>query len=188
MLGDDPARRPAAWSSHLDLGPASDSWSGFFHCDLAARRYFDKGYLTAAEAGTLSSLPDRLRTLLNASEARLLHMGDIMHNGNLIVDPQTRRIIAVIDFVASMAGDPRWELAWVDYYFRQDPSAIKPFDMASFRAAYGTDHDPDDLLGRFYLLAILLFEKLLFFDPASPRGRWGIETVKRILSSFEGKS
>ena len=163
-------RGPTVRTSHA----VSNTWAGWFHCDLAARRYFDKGYLTTAEADTLSSLPQRLRPLLDAAQPRLLHNGDIMHNGNLIVDPLTRRIVAVIDFADSMVGDPRWELAWMDYYFSQDPTAIKPFDTDRFRAAYGTDHNPDDPLGRFYLLAILLFEKLLFFDPASPRGRWAV--------------
>jgi hypothetical protein len=50
-----------------------------------------------------------------------------------------------------------------------------------FRAAYGTTHDPHDPLGRFYLATILLFEKLLFYDPASPRGRWAIRTVRDLL-------
>jgi hypothetical protein len=187
MLGDDPGNRPLTWHHHPDLGPTSESWSGLFHCDRAARRYRDKGYLTAGEADVLASLPEQLRPVLDAAELRLLHMGDIMHNGNLIVDPQTGRILAVIDFADSIAGDPRWELACFDYYFSQDRSAAKPFDMDRFRAAYGTHHDPDNLLGHFYLLAILLFEKLLFFKPDSPRGRWAIETVKRILSSFEGQ-
>lgn len=187
LLGDDPAKGPPR-PNCPDLGPTSDSWSGFFHCDHAARRYFDKGYLTAAEADVVTSLPDQLRPLLDGARPRLLHMGDIMHNGNLIVDPRTRRILAVIDFADSIAGDPRWELAWFDYYFAQDPSASKPFDMERFRAAYGATHDPDDPLGRFYLLAILLFEKLLFFDAASSRGRWAIRAVKELLASFEGET
>ncbi len=185
LLGDDPGNRPRAWSHHPDLGATSESWSGFFHCDRAARRYREKGHLTPAEAEVVESLPETLRPLLDAANPRLLHMGDIMHSGNLIVDPKSRRILAVLDFAESMVGDPRWELAWFDYYFCQDPFAVKPFDMPRFRAAYGTNHDPDDLLGRFYLLAILLFEKLLFVDPACPRGHWAIETVKRILSSFK---
>ncbi|MBM4079110.1 MAG: hypothetical protein FJ278_05365 [Planctomycetes bacterium] len=58
--------------------------------------------------------------------------------------------------------------------------------MTRFRSAYGTDHDPAGRLGRFYLAAILLFEKLLFFDPSSPKGRWAINTVKSILDTFDG--
>jgi hypothetical protein len=87
-----------------------------------------------------------------------------------------------------MAGDARWELAWVDYYFTQLPFGRVPFDMARFRAAYGTNHEPDDSVGRFYLLGILLFEKLLFLDPASSRARWAIDTVKSILDTFGGVS
>jgi len=182
LLGDDP---PASRSSALpDCGPVSDTWVGFFGCDCAARRYFDKGYLTRREADALASLPDLLSDELNQAGRRLLHMGDIMHNGNMIVEPGSGRILAVVDYVESMAGDPRWELAWVDYYFGQYPFAPRDFDMARFRSAYGTDHDPEDRLGRFYLAAALLFEKLLFFDPASPRGRWAIDRVKQILAQF----
>jgi hypothetical protein len=57
--------------------------------------------------------------------------------------------------------------------------------MSRFRSAYGTDHDPRDEIGRFYLLAILLFEKLLFFTPHSGRGQWAIHTVKALLRSFQ---
>ena len=179
FLGDDP---PADASPALrDCGPVSDTWAGFFNCDRAAKRYFDRGYLTEREADVLASLPDRLSAELDGVEPCLLHMGDIMHNGNLIVDSASRRILAVVDYVESMAGDPRWELAWVDYYFEQYPFERAPFDMDRFRAGYGTDHDPNDARGRFYLVAVLLFEKLLFFDPASPRGRWAIDTVKSIL-------
>lgn len=183
LIGDDLANRPAV-CGHPDLGPVSDTWAGWFHCDLAAKRYFDKGYLTIAEADALSSLPQRLSPLLDAAQPRLLHNGDIMHNGNLIVDPLTRRVVAVIDFADSMVGDPRWELAWVDFYFRHYPFYDVTFDMDRFRAGYGTCHDPDDPLGRFYLLGILLFEKLLFFDPSSSRGRWAVEKVKDILGWF----
>ena len=43
-LGDDP---PAThFRSHPDLGPASETWAGFFHFEDAARRYFANGMLT----------------------------------------------------------------------------------------------------------------------------------------------
>ena len=106
-----------------------------------------------------------------------------MHHGNMIVDPDTGRILAVLDYVEATAGDPRWELACVDFYFDQYPDKA-PFDMERFRAGYDARHDPTDSLGRFYLLAILVFEKLLFFDPASARGRWAIQTVKSALAGF----
>jgi aminoglycoside phosphotransferase (APT) family kinase protein len=120
---------------------------------------------------------------LARAEPRLLHMSDIMHNGNLIV--REGRIVAIVDYVESMAGDPRWELAWFDYYFATLPFDRAPFDMARFRAAYGTDHDPQDDLGRFYLLAILVFEKLLWLDSNSEQGQWAIETVKDMLRTHE---
>ena len=182
LLGDDPAHRTS--SSHPDLRATSDSWLGFFDCEAAARRYLDRGYLDCREAVTLASLPERRQGAFPDLGARLLHMGDIMHHGNMLVGPHGE-ILAVVDYVESTAGDPRWELAWVDYYFSIYPFDRRSFDMDRFRAAYGTDHDPDDEVGRFYLLAILLFEKLLFFSPQSARGRWAIHCVKRLLREVQ---
>jgi Phosphotransferase enzyme family len=114
----------------------------------------------------------------------LLHLGDVMHHGNLLLDARGR-IAAILDYVESTAGDPRWELAWFDYYFT--PSEREPmgrFDLVRFRAAYGTDHDPSDLPGRFYLIGILVFEKLLYYDPASQRGQWAIGALKEALRTI----
>jgi len=181
FLGDDPPS-PSSFS-YLDIGPVTDSWAEFFHFDRAARRLFDKGYLSRSEADALASSPQRLREELDRAEPRLLHMGDVMHHGNLLVD-QRGRIVAILDYVESMAGDPRWELAWFDYYFAALPFASASFDMARFRAGYQANHDADDRLGRFYLLAILTFDKLRWFDPSSQKGRWAIETTKGILSAL----
>jgi hypothetical protein len=161
----------------------SETWEGFFHCDRLARRYRDAGYLSECEADTLVSLPETLQRLFSGVEARLLHMGDVMHNGNMLVDANGK-IVAILDFVESMAGDPRWETAWVDYYFSDYPFSPPHFDMRRFRAGYGADYEAKDELGRFYLLAILVFEKLLFFKPDSERGRWAISTVKRLLAEL----
>ena len=151
FLGDDLQKRSFTPFPHL--GPFSDSWSEFFHCDQAARHYFDKGYLDRREADILASLPRRLHDVFSQAPSRLLHLGDIMHNGNMILAPESGRILAVIDYVESTAGDPRWELAWMDYYFDQFPFDRSPFDIARFRAAYGTDYDPEDSLGRFYSIS-----------------------------------
>ena len=182
LLGDDIGQR--TFASHPDLGPTSDTWLGFFHCDGAARRYAAMGYLDEGEARTLTTLPIRLQSTFANVQARLLHMGDIMHHGNMLIGPGGH-IQAVVDFVESVAGDPRWELAWIDYYFSVFLHSRLSFDMSRFRAAYGTDHDPHDEIGRFYLLAILLFEKLLFFTPDSRRGQWAIHTVKALLRSLQ---
>ena len=180
LLGDDLAARSFTW--HSDLGPVSDTWSGFFHCGRAAQRHFDSGILNRSEADILSNLPGCLSGELDLATPRLLHMGDIMHNGNMIVDSASRHILAVVDYVESMVGDPRLELAWVDYYFLQLPSNRVTFDMDRFRAAYGTDHDPDDPLGRFYLAVILMLGN--YSGPASPRSRWSVDTMKSILRDF----
>jgi aminoglycoside phosphotransferase (APT) family kinase protein len=181
FLGDDPRQR--TFSLH-DLGPTSATWSGFFHCDRVARLYLERGYLDRAEAQLLATLPERLAPELDRAKPRLLHLGDLMHNGNLILEPRTGRIRAIVDYVESMAGDPRWELAWIRYYFSDYPFARASFDLARFWTGYGAEYGSDDPLGRFYLAAILLFEKLRFYDPASARGRWAIGTVKSILREF----
>ena len=178
-LGDDPSNRTFSYTP--DLPPTSRTWSGYFRFDLAAKRFRDKGYFDRRQADVLASLPDRLSGELDRAQPRLLHMGDVMHHGNMILHPRTGRILAVLDYVESMVGDPRWELAWLDYYFSQCPFNGALFDMARFRAAYGTNHDPDDPVGRFYLAAVLLFEKLLSAKPDEPPGRWAIETVKDII-------
>jgi aminoglycoside phosphotransferase (APT) family kinase protein len=181
FLGDDLARRTF---SLPDLGPTSTRWAGFFHCDRVARLYLQKGYLNPDEAEILSSLPDRLSDELSHVERRLLHLGDVMHNGNLIVDPGTGRIRAILDYAESTAGDPRWELAWIRYYFADYPFERSTFDLDRFWDGYGAEYGSNDPLGRFYLAAILLFEKLRFYDPESARGRWAIETIKNILRDF----
>ncbi|HLZ07779.1 MAG TPA: aminoglycoside phosphotransferase family protein [Chloroflexota bacterium] len=181
FLGDNLEQRTFALP---DLGPTSLSWGEFFHCDVVARYYINKGYLDLPEAEILSTLLARLRNELGRAETRLLHMGDIMHNGNLLVETGTGHIRAILDFTESMAGDPRWELAWIRYYFADYPDERPTFDLARFWAGYGAEYGSDDALGRFYLAAILLFEKLRFYDPASPRGRWAIATVKSILRGF----
>lgn len=182
VLGDDLTHRTS--SSHSDLRATSETWLGVFDCEAAARRYAGSGYLDRRQAAALARLPAQLHDAFPDLEPRLLHMGDIMHHGNMLVGPQGE-ILAVVDYVESTAGDPRWELAWIDYYFGMYPFDRRAFDMDRLRAGYGTAHDPDDEVGRFYLLAILLFEKLLFFSPDSPRGRWAIETVRQLLSGFE---
>jgi hypothetical protein len=179
LLGDDP---PCTSHLYPDLGPTSESWMEFFHFDRAAQRYFDKGYFDRREADLIAMLPERMAGVLNGVEPHLLHMGDIMHHGNMILNRDNGRILAVVDYVESMAGDPRWELAWVDYYFSQYPFERMSFDMERFRFGYGATHETDDAVGRFYLVAILLFEKLLFFKPDSPRGRWAIEKVRNNLA------
>jgi hypothetical protein len=181
FLGDDLQQRTF---SLPDLGPTSTSWSAFFHCDEVARQYLRQGYLDATEAEVLATLPARLAGELDRTEPRLLHLGDVMHNGNLLVAPGSGRIRAILDYTESTAGDPRWELAWVRYYFADYPFDRPTFSLSRFWAGYGDEYGSDDPLGRFYLLAILLFEKLRFYDPASPRGRWAIATVKHILHEF----
>jgi aminoglycoside phosphotransferase (APT) family kinase protein len=177
FLGDDLSQRTFALP---DLAPTSPTWSGFFHCDRVARHYLQLGYLNPDEAALLGSWLERLAPELDRAPARLLHFGDIMHNGNLLVDAGTGRIRAILDYTESLAGDPRWELAWFRYYFADFPFNRPSFDLARFWAGYGFEAPADDSLSRFYLAAILLFEKLRVYDPASLRGQWALTRLKGI--------
>jgi len=182
FLGDSITQRHHAYLP--GMAATSRTWPDMFLCDRTARTYMDWGYISKREADILSALPSHLKDGFVDLQPHLMHMGDIMHNGNLILDPRTNEIIAVVDYVESMAGDPRYELAWFDYYFSQYYDPLK-FDMQRFRVAYGTDHDPNDRVGRFYLLAVLIFEKLLYFDPRTPRGEWAVAKAKEILAWFD---
>ncbi|MHB9107146.1 MAG: phosphotransferase family protein [Armatimonadota bacterium] len=182
FLGDNLSRRTFSYAP--DLAPVSPTWTGIFHCDRAAQRYLAMGYLNEWEASILAELPERLDGVLRDVPCRLLHGSEPMHHGNCLVGPRTRRISAVLDYVESMAGDPRWELAWFDYYFAQFPYADEPFNLQRFRDAYGDDYCADDPVARFYLAAILVFEKLLYFRQGEPRFQWAIEKLKTILSEF----
>ncbi|HEX4213155.1 MAG TPA: aminoglycoside phosphotransferase family protein [Candidatus Dormibacteraeota bacterium] len=181
FLGDDLEHRAHTLPG---LGPVSSDWASFFHCDVAAERYLALGYLDAEEAGLLSSLPRRLGEGFASRPRRLLHMGDVMHTGNMLIDRRSGRIRAILDYTESMVGDPLWELAWIRYYFADYPWDRQGFDLARFWAGYGAEHGSEDLLGRFYLMAVLLFEKLRFYEPDSPRGRWAVATVRRLLRTL----
>lgn len=182
LLGDDISARTFSWSLHIR--PVAQTWAGLFDCPGAADRLLAKGYLDQHEAEILSSLPEHLSGELAAAECRLLHT-DLRNN--LILDPRTGRIRAVLDYTESCAGDPRWELAIIDFWFTDRLVHYLPFDMARFRAAYGTDHNPRDALGRFYLAALLAFDEMPNWDPTSLSARWGIATLKSIVDTFAGK-
>lgn len=181
FLGDDLDHRGF---SLLGLGPTSRDWPSFFHCELVVERFAAMGYFDQREAEVLATLPHRLGAAAMQRPRRLLHMGDIMHSGNLLIDPGSGRIRAILDYTESMVGDPQWELAWIRYYFRDYPFDRPGFDLARFFAGYGAQEEAEAPLDEFYLVAVLLFEKLRFYKPDSPRGRWAIETVKHLLRDF----
>jgi aminoglycoside phosphotransferase (APT) family kinase protein len=121
-------------------------------------------------AERLRRLPERFADDLAAAPPALLHYGDIMHNGNLIVDPARRHILAVVDFSDAIVGDPRLELAWVDLYFGAHGHFGRGFDLARFRMAYGDEADSGDPLRLFYV-ALALVTMLTYVDPGSKRAR-----------------
>jgi aminoglycoside phosphotransferase (APT) family kinase protein len=149
LLGDEPPDR--------EFGPASDAWAEMFPCGRAARSYFDQGLIDKKEADILASLPSLLNEELGRVERRLLHM-DFFFNGNLILDEGTKRIIGVVDYAEAMAGDPLLEVAVFERHHLPDKHI---FDIKRFRDAYGS-YDPDGPLVRFYVLSLLLFERLMY--------------------------
>ncbi len=147
FLGDEPPDR--------EFGPASDTWAEMFPYDLAARSYFDQGLIDEKEADILVSLPHLLDEELGKVEKRLLHM-DFFFNGNLILHEGTGRIVGVVDYAEAMAGDPLFEVAVFERHHLPDKHI---FDIQRFRDAYG--YDPNAPLIRFYVLSLLLFERLM---------------------------
>jgi aminoglycoside phosphotransferase (APT) family kinase protein len=132
-------------------------------------------------AESLLALPARFADGLRAAPPALLHYGDIMHNGNMIVDPPSRRILAVVDFSDAIVGDPRLELAWVDLYFGAHGYFGRGFDLARFRLAYGDEADADGALRLFYV-ALALVTMLTYVDPGSERGRHHQMLLQDIVS------
>jgi aminoglycoside phosphotransferase (APT) family kinase protein len=132
-------------------------------------------------AESVLSLPACFACGLRAAPPALLHYGDIMHNGNMIVDPPSRRILAVVDFSDAIVGDSRLELAWVDLYFGAHGYFGRGFDLARFRLAYGDEADPGDPLRLFYA-ALALVTMLTYVDPGSERGRHHQMLLQDIVS------
>ena len=148
FLGDEPPDRK--------FGPASDAWAEMFPYDRATRSYFDQGLIDEKEASILFCLPHLLDEELGKVKKRLLHM-DFFFNGNLILQPGAGRIVGVVDYAEAMAGDPLFEVAVFERHHLPDKHV---FDIQRFRDAY-VSYDPDAPLLRFYVLSLLLFERLM---------------------------
>ena len=179
FLGDEPPDRT--------FGPASDTWAAMFPCDRAARSYFDQGLIEKKEADTLASLPSLLGAELSQVKKQLLHM-DFFFNGNLILDKGTKRIIGIVDYAEAMAGDPLFEVAVFERHHLPDKHI---FNINRFRDAYGS-YDPDAPLNRFYVLSLLLFERLMFgyvkynleSTTLDKRGRLFLDQIRCLVHSF----
>jgi aminoglycoside phosphotransferase (APT) family kinase protein len=181
ILGDDLSSRTFSWSPRIR--PVCERWVDHFDFPAVAESVLSRGYIAAAEAEVLASLPERLDGALCDAPCRLLHT-DLRNN--VILAHGSRRILAVIDYTESCAGDPRWELAMIDFRFADRLNHYLPFDMQRFRDAYGTTHNPRDAVGRFYLAAMLAFDELPNCDPDSLAGQWQIATLRSVLDSFDG--
>ncbi|MFC7193481.1 phosphotransferase family protein [Halosimplex aquaticum] len=114
---------------------------------------------------------DRLDALDLTAESTLLH-GDY-RPGNLLADPGTGEVTAVLDWGAAQAGDPRYELAWVVREFTERAPVGSPTRERVRRAlfeAYETERgirfDRDTAFERrqrFYL-AVSWIAELGHFD------------------------
>ena len=162
-------------------GPSTESWEEMFPCEHVAKRCFDLGWLDSQQADTLALLPERLRPALADAPRRLLHM-DFLYNGNVIVERGGSKIIGIVDGAESMAGDPRLELAYFDLGF---PGSGWDFDMAAFRAGYGTNHDPCDELSRFYMVNLLLCTRFMTGDINEGMARRDVLLIRTMLQTFE---
>ena len=181
ILGDDLSARTFSWSP--DIRPVCQRWVHHFDCHSVAQKLLRRGYINTGEAAVMASLPERVDKDLGQVPCRLLHT-DLRNN--LILERGTGRIIAVIDYTEACAGDPRWELAMIDFRFADRLTHYLPFDMHRFRQAYGTTHNPRDDVGRFYLAAMLVFDELPNCDPMTLRGQWQIITLRSVLDTFDG--
>jgi hypothetical protein len=145
----------------------------------------DRGVFGQRLGESLCRLPQRFAAEIAAAPPALLHYEDIMHNGNLIVDPDSRRILAVVDFSGGMVGDPRLELAWVDLYFGAYGYFGRGFDLTRFREGYGDDgnlRDPTRLL----YVCLALTTMLTYVDSASARGQHHLNLLKETVSAISG--
>jgi len=134
-------------------------------------------------AESMRRLPKRFADELAAAPPALLHYGDIMHNGNLIVDSESRRILAVVDFSDAIVGDPRLELAWVHIYFGGYGYFGRGFDLARFREGYGDVRDLHDPMCLFYV-CLALMTMLTYVDRESDRGRHHRKLLKELAEEI----
>ncbi|QLH78521.1 phosphotransferase [Halosimplex rubrum] len=116
--GGSPAAKPVVRDGHNTWTGRVGTLIAFSLDGLADTRFAD------LESDLREYADERLATLDFAAEAALLH-GDY-RPGNLLGDPETGRVTAVLDWGAAQAGDPRYELAWVVREF----SARAPLDSS----------------------------------------------------------
>jgi len=180
-------RHPDGFGRLDDEGHAScATWPEALRATWYTEKCVTRGAITAEVGARVEGLPARFGSELSAVEARLLHYEDIMFNGNVIVGAD-RRIVAVVDFGGAMAGDPRWELMWFDYYFGEyghHERAPQSFDVKRFRTAYGREYDPHGPLQRLYLVSALL-EKLSFLPLHAPQAAHHQQALAALVADLE---
>jgi len=101
--GDDPAD-PVVRDGHRTWTERLGDLTTFSLDGLDGTRFAD------LEPRLREYADERLTALDLRAEAALLH-GDF-RPGNLLADPETGSVTAVLDWGAAQAGDPRYELAW----------------------------------------------------------------------------
>lgn len=158
------------------FGPIDDSGKGIFGTW--------SGFLTAAAESALetcrnrSSLPKDLAEALERSwvprlaevelpKASLLHMESLGFS-NLMVDPESRQIVGLLDFEDCLGGDPLFETTWMRYYFTH-PDTPPQFDFERFWQGYGTKLT-DPVRERLYW-PLTYLEKLRWIKPDGERAK-----------------
>ena len=158
-------------------GPVDDdgvgccaSWREFISQLLAARAAEHAALLPADFAPRWQRLLIRYAPLLDARPVRLLQLES---NGycNLLLDPTSHRLNAVLDFEEVTAGDPFFELVTMAWYLGRrglaDHGGRTCFSWPRFSRAYGKVAWSHPLLPLYR--TIILLEKL--YREAAPRAR-----------------
>jgi len=109
---------------------------------------------------------ERIESLDLEADSVLLH-GDY-RPGNLLADPETRDLTAVLDWGAAQAGDPRYELAWaVREFSNREPvdspvrRRVRDALVSAYESERGDSFERDeafDRLQRFYLAVTWIAE------------------------------
>jgi aminoglycoside phosphotransferase len=142
------------------------------------RGLVDLGLITTAEASRLARRYDEIEEELAAvTDGRLLH-GDVW-SGHLFEDA-TGNYIGMIDFDQAQSGDPRWDLARIPLWERDDALDL-------ILDGYGADaitSDDREVLLPLYLIAFAIHHIVRVpFDDDPRRGRTMLEETnyRRLL-------
>lgn len=168
-------------------GPVDDegiglctSWREYVGLVSAAHVTTNADCLPSGFAADWDSVLRHYAPLLDSRPVRLLHMES---NGycNLILDPDTHRIAAVLDFEEVLAGDPLFEIVSMAWYLGRrgiaDHGGRTGFSWPRFLREYGAVEWDSPLVPIYR--AVILLEKLWREDRQS-RARGLLRIVRRL--------